>query len=80
MFFLHRALGIETHHIADIDREIKPTSRIARVTKFLGACREAAIAPAKSIWLKITPPKIVPRALVSRGSMVTRSVGSSAIR
>jgi hypothetical protein len=34
------------------------------------------------IWLKITPPKIVPRALVSRGSMVTRRVGSldSAIR
>src|SRR5688500_18950166 len=54
------------------------TSRIARVTKFRAAQRDAAMPPAKSIWLRITPPKIVPRALVSRGSMVTLSVGSRA--
>jgi hypothetical protein len=40
---------IEAHHIPDIDRGDKPTSRIARVTKFLDACREAAMAPAKSM-------------------------------
>ena len=34
------------------------------------------MAPAKSMWLKMTPPKMVPRALVSRGSIVTRRVGS----
>src|SRR5881628_1617598 len=55
---------------------MKPTSRMARVTKFRAACREAAMAPAKSMWLKMTPPKMVPRALVSRGSIVTRRVGS----
>src|SRR4029078_12819588 len=52
------------------------TPRMARVTKFRGASREAAMPPAKSRWLRITPPKIVPRALVSRGNMLTRSVGS----
>src|SRR5258708_1389 len=52
------------------------TSRIARVTKLRAANRDAAMPPAKSRWLKITRPNIVPRALVSRGSMVTRKVGS----
>src|SRR3989338_10399001 len=28
------------------------------------------------MWLRITPPKMVPRAFVSLGSMVTLSVGS----
>src|SRR5574341_1617123 len=51
------------------------TSRIARVTKFRGAWRDAAMPPAKSMWLRMTPPKMVPRALVSRGSIVTRNVG-----
>ena len=40
------------------------------------ATREAAMPPAKSRWLRITPPKMVPRPLVSRGNMLTRSVGS----
>jgi hypothetical protein len=48
------------------------------VTKLRVARRDTAMPPAKSIWLKITPPKIVPRALVSRGNMVTRRVGSLA--
>src|SRR5207244_11188595 len=49
---------------------------MARVTKCRAPCREASMAPAKSMWLKMTPPKMVPRALVSRGSIVTRRVGS----
>src|SRR5258707_1492121 len=52
------------------------TPRIARVTKLPAANRDAAMPPAKSRWLRITPPNIVPRALVSRGSMVTRKVAS----
>jgi hypothetical protein len=34
--------------------------------------RRAPIAPAESIWLKMTPPKIEPSGLVSRGIMTTR--------
>jgi hypothetical protein len=41
--------SIKADYVPDIDRGYKTTSRIARVTKFLGACREAAIAPAKSM-------------------------------
>jgi hypothetical protein len=41
--------SVEADYVPDIDRGYKTTSRIARVTKFLGACREAAIAPAKSM-------------------------------
>ena len=37
----HRS--IEAHYVPDIDRGYRS------VTKFLGACREAAIAPAKSM-------------------------------
>src|SRR3989304_366805 len=57
---------------------MNPTSRMNRVPKFRPAHRDAATALAKSMWLKMTPPKMVPRALVSRGSIVTRRVGSRA--
>src|ERR1700686_4805850 len=39
-------------------------------------CRRASIAPAWSMNERITPPKIVPCAFVSRGIMSTRIAGS----
>src|SRR5882724_1185417 len=39
-------------------------------------CRRASMAPAWSMYERMTPPKMVPCALVSRGIMSTRMAGS----
>src|SRR5581483_10695421 len=49
---------------------------MATVVIFVQAVFRASIAPAISMWLRITPPKIVPAPLVSRGSIPIRIAGS----
>ena len=48
---------------------------IETVTTLAGCSLWASIAAARSIWDRITPPKIVPSALVSRGIITLRTEG-----
>src|ERR1043166_6000143 len=52
------------------------TRSIDTVTMNCRPCRRASIAPAWSMYDRITPPKIVPCAFVSRGIINTRIAGS----
>ena len=68
-------LGVEAHDVAQEHGlvELHLAHRLGDVA--VGAALRASTAEARSMWDRITPPKIVPRALVSLGSRRTLIAG-----